>query len=216
LVPRLQMFADVFWRGPPGARGVALTFDDGPHPVSTLAVLDTLAQFGAQATFFVLTEKAQRYPELVRAISERGHLLGLHGHQHDRWLALRSARRVRAELEQAVAAFVALTGARPRYYRPPVGQLNPRIARLAEELGLIISGWSVRGRDGIRTTPAKVAARVLPGLRDGAVVLLHDAAERDDHPPAAVEALPMLLREMAALRLAAVRLDAWHDSAPAP
>jgi peptidoglycan/xylan/chitin deacetylase (PgdA/CDA1 family) len=215
LVPRLQMFADVFWRGPPGARGVALTFDDGPHPVSTLAILETLARFGAQATFFILTEKAQRHPELVQAIADGGHLLALHGHQHDRWLALRASRRVRAELEQAVAAFVALTGARPLYYRPPVGQLNPRIARVVAGLGLIVSGWSVRGRDGVRCAPDKLVARVVPRLRDGAVVLLHDAAERDDHEPAAVEALPNLLREMAARGLAAVRLDAWRDRASA-
>jgi len=92
-----------------------------------------------------------------------------------------------------------------------VGQTNPRIARVARELDLTIVGWSVRGRDGVRSSAEKVAARVVRRLRDGAVVLLHDAAERDDHEPAGVAALPLILRQMNAQNLAAVRLDAWND-----
>src|SRR5882672_8722174 len=63
LRPSLEMFADVVWRGPPGATGVALTFDDGPHPRSTRSVLDVLDQAGAKATFFVLGEKGKRHPD---------------------------------------------------------------------------------------------------------------------------------------------------------
>ena len=72
LSPRLQMFAAVLWRGPPGARGVALTFDDGPHPTHTARVLDELDRWGARATFFVLGEKAERCPGLVAQIAARG------------------------------------------------------------------------------------------------------------------------------------------------
>ena len=209
LNPSLEMFADVLWRGPEGARGVALTFDDGPHPRFTRTVLDALEAAGARATFFVIGEKGERHPELLRELVARGHLVGVHGARHDRLLSLRSSARVRADLTRAVEFLAATTGERPRLYRPAVGQTNPRIARIAGELGLTIVGWSVRGRDGIRTNARRVVERVVPRLRDGAIVLLHDAAERDDHDPAAGAALPRILAAMRERGLEPVRLDAW-------
>jgi peptidoglycan/xylan/chitin deacetylase (PgdA/CDA1 family) len=214
LDPSLEMFASVVWRGPEGARGVALTFDDGPHPSFTRSILDTLDAAGAQATFFVIGEKGAREPELLRELVARGHLVGVHGEHHDRLLSLRSAARVRADLARSVEFLAATTGARPRLYRPPVGQTNPRIARIAAELGLTIVGWSVRGRDGVRADAARVAGRVVSGLQDGAIVLLHDAAERDDHEPAARAALPAILAAMRERGLEPVRLDAWIPVAP--
>src|SRR5262249_25543318 len=158
------MFAEVVWRGPEGARGVALTFDDGPHPTFTRSVLEELDRAGAKATFFVIGEKGARQPELLKEIAARGHLVGVHGDHHDRALSFRSLRRVRSDLERAVEIVAQATGERPRFYRPPVGQTNPRIARAAKELGLTIVGWSLRGRDGVRADPKRVAARVIPRL----------------------------------------------------
>jgi len=209
LDPSLEMFASVVWRGPEGARGVALTFDDGPHPIFTRSILDTLDAAGARATFFVIGEKGARQADLLREVVARGHLVGVHGERHDRLLSLRSAARVRADLARAVEFLAATTGTRPRFYRPPVGQTNPRIARIAAELGLTIVGWSVRGRDGTRADAARVTGRVVSGLRDGAIVLLHDAAERDDREPAAPAALPAILAAMRERGLEPVRLDAW-------
>jgi peptidoglycan/xylan/chitin deacetylase (PgdA/CDA1 family) len=209
LDPSLEMFADVMWRGPEGAHGVALTFDDGPHPRFTRSVLDALDGAGARATFFVIGEKGARHPEMLRELVARGHLVGVHGDRHDRFLSLRSTARVRADLTRAVEFLAAATGERPRLYRPAVGQTNPRIARIAAELGLTIVGWSVRARDGVRTDPSSVVERVVPRLRDGAIVLLHDAAERDDHDPAAGVALPEILAAMRERGLEPVRLDAW-------
>lgn len=211
LSPSLEMFATVTWRGPEGARGVALTFDDGPHPESTRAVLEALDRAGAKATFFVVGERALRHPEIVREIMRRGHLVGVHGQRHDRGLAFRSFDRVRADLTDAVDVVTAATGERPRFYRPPVGQTNPRIARAASELGLTIVGWSLRGLDGVHAKPEHVARRIVRRLRDGAIVLLHDAAERDDRRPAAPAALPTILEAMRARGLSAVRMDAWFD-----
>jgi peptidoglycan/xylan/chitin deacetylase (PgdA/CDA1 family) len=210
MIPSLEMFADVVTRGPDGARGVALTFDDGPHPVHTRRILDELDRAQAKATFFVVGEKAARHPEVVQEISRRGHAVGVHGYVHDRMLSLRSRSRVRRDLENAVRVVTGAIGEAPRLFRPPVGQTNPRIAQAARDLGLVIVGWSVRGHDGLASAkPGRVVARVTAKLRDGAIVLLHDAAEHDDRVPAAVAALPGILDALRERSLAAVRLDEW-------
>ncbi|HKQ70336.1 MAG TPA: polysaccharide deacetylase family protein, partial [Polyangiaceae bacterium] len=176
LDPSLEMFAEVLWRGPEGAKGVALTFDDGPHPTHTRAVLDALDRAGAKATFFVIGEKAREHGELLREMVARGHLVAIHGDRHDRALSFRPLAAVRADLARAIAVVEGALGERPRFYRPAVGQTNPRIARAAADLGLTIVGWSVRSRDGVRARTDTVARRVVSRLGDGEIVLLHDAA----------------------------------------
>jgi peptidoglycan-N-acetylglucosamine deacetylase len=209
---RLGMFVDVVARGPRGARGVALTFDDGPSPEHTPKVLDMLDEAGAKATFFVIGRKAEAHPELVREIAARGHAIGLHGYAHDRLFSLRSARTIERDLARAAAVIERITGARPALFRPPIGHTSPPIARVVDALDLDVVGWSARGLDGLaRARPDRVAARVIPGLRDGAIVLLHDAAERDDHTPACLAALPRILSVMSERNLAGVRVDAWLD-----
>ncbi len=211
ILPRLEMYAAILWRGPEGTSEVALTFDDGPHPEHTRTVLRALEEHGAQATFFVVGRKAERFPHIVAEIAKRGHLVAIHGYEHDRLFALRPAARVRRDLARALEVVQAATGARPRLFRPPIGQTNPTIARIAREMGLTLVGWSVRARDGVPTTAEKVVDRVNRQVEPGAIVLLHDAAERDDRIPAAPAALPAILKEMRRRGLTAVRLDAWID-----
>jgi peptidoglycan/xylan/chitin deacetylase (PgdA/CDA1 family) len=212
-VLRFRMFTDAIVRGPGDARGVVLTFDDGPDPVHTRRVLDILDEHGAKATFFVIGRKVEKHPDVVGEILERGHDVGVHGFAHDRLFALRGPRRVRRDLERAVRVLERATKARPVLFRPPVGHTNPTIARIAEQLDLTVVGWSVAGYDGLaRARPARVAARVGHRLDDGAIVLLHDAAELDDHEPAAVKALPEILAQAKDKNLAVVRLRDWIDA----
>jgi peptidoglycan/xylan/chitin deacetylase (PgdA/CDA1 family) len=194
LDPRLAMFAPVMVRLPDAGNVIALTFDDGPHPTTTRAVLETLARFGVQATFFVLGEKVRAAPDVLREIARAGHTIGIHGDRHDRLLSLRSPKRIVAELEHARACVAEIIGHKPCLFRPPVGHVSPRTAVAARQLGLTIVGWSVRGRDGLaRTSASDVERRVCAGVRAGAIVLLHDAAEQGDREPAGVAALPAIL-----------------------
>lgn len=213
LVLRLGVFVDVLWRGPKDARGVALTFDDGPSPEHTPKVLDLLDEAGVKATFFVIGRKAEAHPELVRAIAERGHAVGVHGYGHSRMYAFLSAEAVRLDLARAIEVVEKATGEAPKLFRPPIGHTSPRVARALEDFDVDVIGWSARGLDGVRGARAdRVAARISPHLRDGAIVLLHDAAERDDFTPAGVAALPKILAAMARLNLPGVRVDAWVDA----
>jgi peptidoglycan/xylan/chitin deacetylase (PgdA/CDA1 family) len=207
---RFEMFADVLSRGPTGARGVALTFDDGPDPKTTPRVLDALDAAGAKATFFVIGRKAERHPELVRDIVARGHALGVHGYDHDRFLSLRLPWRVRRDLEQAITVLAQITGHRPQLYRAPVGHVSPAMARVVAGLDLTVVGWSIKSLDGWSgASPERVLRRVVPSLGDGAIVLLHDAAERGDFEPASLEALPEILEVAARRQLDLVRVDSW-------
>jgi len=207
LVLRLRMFVDAVVRGPEGARGVALTFDDGPDPETTKEVLDVLDARGVKATFFVIGAKAARHPEMVRAILDRGHDVGVHGFAHDRLFSLRGERRVRSDLERAVRTLEELTNERPALFRPPIGHTNPTIARIAAELELVVVGWSVAARDGIASASQKVVVRrITRGLEDGAIVLMHDAAERGGRRPAGVAALAGVLDAIEAKNLSVVPL----------
>jgi peptidoglycan/xylan/chitin deacetylase (PgdA/CDA1 family) len=207
---RLSMFADVVTLGPRRARGVALTFDDGPDPRSTPKVLDLLDGADAKATFFVIGKKAEEHPELVREISERGHVVAVHSYAHARLFSLFPPWRVKADLERSIEVIHNITGARPRLFRAPIGHVSPSMARVARQLELCIVGWSVRGLDGWAGAKAEhVARKVITKLDDGAIVLLHDASERGDFVPASLEALPKILAAARDKQLPFVRLDRW-------
>lgn len=212
LVPRFEMFGDVIWRGDATSGGVALTFDDGPSPVTTRRILALLAEADVRATFFVLGEKVERDPDVVKELVLAGHSVGLHGYRHDRLYAFNSPADVAADIERVQAAVERAAGVRSRWFRPPVGQVSPRTAEGAKRAGVDIVGWSVRGLDGLRgADPERVAERIERGLEPGAIVLLHDAAEREDFEPASLEALPKVLESITRKGLRVVPLQALID-----
>ncbi len=159
----------------PGAGGVALTFDDGPHPEGTPAILEVLARAGALATFFVVGEQVRRRPALVAEIAAAGHLVGLHGDRHRLQLRLGAAA-LRDDLRRGSAAIEDALGHGPVWHRPPYGIYSPSGLLAARSAGLRPLLWSRWGKDWRKfTTPARIAARVLPGVLPGDVILLHDA-----------------------------------------
>lgn len=211
--PWLEMFGDVVSRGPRGRSEVALTFDDGPHPNTTPQVLRVLERTPHRATFFVLGEKVRKYPEVARAIVDGGHTIAIHGETHDRLHSFRMPWRVRDELVRAGDAIEAATGKRAHLFRPPLGHTTPATLRGARSAGVKPIGWSARGYDGLRGRPPEAVVRgVVRSLDDGAIVLLHDAAENDDFVPAGVLALPALLDELARRGLQSVALERWFPN----
>lgn len=155
-------------------RRVALTFDDGPDPQRTPAVLDLLARQGVRATFFVVGARAEAHPELVRRMVAEGHVVGNHSYTHSWRFPLRSLDRTMEELCRTGEVLHRITGRQPRLFRPPFGVTNPTIARAVRRLGLDPVGWSIRSLDTMGQSPERVAARILRRLHPGAVILLHD------------------------------------------
>lgn len=217
---RFSMFADVVTHGGDDARGVALTFDDGPDPKSTRRILDLLDEAGAQATFFVIGRKVAEHPELTAEIVARGHAVGVHTYAHERFFSLRLPWGVRRDIERALAVVEEATGTRPLLFRAPIGHISPAMAGVTRDLGLVTVGWTARGVDGWSGAKPEVVARnVNRHLGDGAILLLHDAAERGDFVPASVDALPSILEAADRLNLPLVRVDSWligeTEAAPA-
>jgi peptidoglycan/xylan/chitin deacetylase (PgdA/CDA1 family) len=174
--------------------GVALTFDDGPHPEGTPAVLEALARENAVATFFLVGEQVERHPDVALAVAEAGHEIALHGYRHTLLLRRRTSE-LADDLERAATLIEDVTGCAPALYRPPYGVFS---------LGGLLHArrrwrpllWSQWGRDWTRgASPASVARLATRNLASGDVILLHDA----DHYSvrgswkATVGALPAIL-----------------------
>lgn len=208
LWPHSGMYGAALGKGKASQRKVALTFDDGPHPVTTRAVLEVLRAHHAHATFFLLGHKVEAHPDVVREIHAAGHTLGIHGFQHERLLSLRSPSHVKSQIERTQKAIESACGVKPTFFRPPIGFASHWTFCGAERAGVEVVAWSVRSLDGVRgARPERIAKRVIEHLFDGAIVLLHDAAEHDDFSPASLAVLPEILRALSARELVAVGLD---------
>lgn len=204
-IPQLQMFTRALSRGSRKVPRVALTFDDGPHPVHTARVLDQLRRAKVRATFFVVGSKVEQHPEIASRIVREGHALGLHSWRHDRILAMRTAPKIIEDLKATQEAIRKVTGQDTVLFRPPVGVTSPRIEEAVRRLGLTVVAWSVRGYDGLRGARAnKVATRIISRIRPGSIIAMHDAPERGDHEPASIMALPRVLDAIAERKLDAV------------
>ncbi|MEA2410806.1 MAG: peptidoglycan-N-acetylglucosamine deacetylase [Thermoleophilaceae bacterium] len=173
---------------------VTLTFDDGPHPDGTPAVLEALGD--RRAIFFMVGEQVERYPDVAKQVADAGHEIALHGYRHrnqmrvtPRWLA--------EDLRRGAAAIADATGAEPTLYRPPYGIFTPAGLALTRSYELLL--WSKWGRDWrARTTPEEIARLATRALRPGDVILLHDAdwySAPGSHRRTAA-AVPMVLEKL--------------------
>jgi peptidoglycan/xylan/chitin deacetylase (PgdA/CDA1 family) len=200
------------WRGPAVAK-VALTFDDGPAPATTPAVLDRLDELDLTATFFCIGELAALEPDLVKELVRRGHQVETHGYRHEHHF-VHSPRWVVRDLEEALAALAAV-GVHPSWYRPPYGQTTSGTLLAAQRHHLRLALWSAWGREWVPSDSGAVARRVERALAPGAIVLLHDT---DAFSPAGsvsrmLGALGPIAEALHARGLEAVALDTLVDAA---
>lgn len=155
--------------------GVALTFDDGPHPEGTPLVLETLREAGARATFFLVGEQVVRRPALAAEIAAAGHRVELHCHRHRNMLRL-SAAEVLDDAERARAAIEEASGQEVLDHRAPYGVYSSGGLRAIRRRGWRPVLWSRWGRDWTRRATANsIARKATAGIAGGDVVLLHDA-----------------------------------------
>ena len=166
---------------------VALTFDDGPDPARTPALLDALSELDVPATFFVLGRQVDAHPALAARIARDGHELGNHTYSHP-YLPLTRSKRVRTELAQPDDAIERATGITPTLARPPYGGRSPRNVRVFDRAAKRLVLWDVNSFDWKGRPPAEVAERVLERVQPGSIVLFHDT-----HAERTVEALRLIV-----------------------
>lgn len=188
---------------------VALTFDDGPHPQGTPAVLDVLARTGTTATFFLVGEQVERFPALAAEVAAAGHEIAVHGYRH-RLQLRRTPAALKHDLDRAFDAIGTATGRAPMCLRPPYGVFSAAGLMLTRHRGWRPVLWSQWGRDwSDRETAESVADRVTSALTAGDIVLLHDA----DHYSSlgswrtTAAALPAIVDAAGALALSSVSIS---------
>jgi peptidoglycan/xylan/chitin deacetylase (PgdA/CDA1 family) len=189
-------------------RELALTFDDGPDPTTTLAILDALEANGHRGTFFVIGDRAAAHRGLIEAIAARGHGLENHSFRHSYLTNLVAPRGLAEDLMRTSAFIEEVTGRRPRWFRPPVGLLSPRLTQAARRAQLDLVAWTANARDGVAwQTVSRAVARLEPHLRPGAILVLHDGRVGRGGDPIAVSVLTAVLARMETLGLRSVSLD---------
>src|SRR6516164_466928 len=201
--PRAMLFGPGVWRGPTQGSSVALTFDDGPHPLYTARIAEILDAHGARGTFFCIGREVDRFSSLARELHLAGHELANHTYQHNTGADLFVSSRLLADLARCQETLFQITGSTVRYYRPAVGIRNPVVHRAARRLGLTIVTWTHSARDGVFALTAKRVQRLASRVGPGSIVALHDGVgqQRSELREQTVRNLPLLLRQLGALGL---------------
>ncbi|MEO8356857.1 MAG: polysaccharide deacetylase family protein [Chloroflexota bacterium] len=170
-----RRYPSVLWHGDESAREIALTFDDGPHPRDTLLLLHVLEKHKVRATFHVVGKSAERYPELIRQIHERGHQLALHCYRHVPF-PLENTSTLRAQLERTSSFIADACGLAPetiKDLRPPYGVFTKRTLSLLAEWGYRLVMWNSIPPHWMQ--PFSWSLRQMQdSIVPGAVIALHD------------------------------------------
>jgi peptidoglycan-N-acetylglucosamine deacetylase len=188
----------VYFRGQTEGKIVALTFDDGPHPVYTPRVLEILETFGVKATFFLMGRQARSHPEVVQQIKAQGHEIENHSENHLFYLPWLPAERIRQEIVDAQETIYRITGDYPLFFRSPLGWVSNDLVTVCRELKLPIINGSVKASDVSLPGTEYIIQTVLEKTRSGAIIILHDAGGvglyRDRTQT--LEALPIIIQSL--------------------
>jgi len=171
------------WYGPTftglsrGTKQLALTYDDGPNEPHTLRLIEVLARHEVKATFFLIGKYVQQKPEIARAVSGAGHVLGNHTFSHP-LLTFCSEPRITLEIESCRRALTDAVGEHSDLFRPPFGARRPAVLRIARRLGLEPVMWSVMGYDWNAPPAEQIEKKIRAQVRGGDVILLHDGGHK--------------------------------------
>ncbi|WP_339610662.1 polysaccharide deacetylase family protein [uncultured Planktosalinus sp.] len=170
-------FIKSFSKGPQNLNKIALTFDDGPHPI-TLSVLELLEKHGAKATFFCIGRQIEKYPHIFQKIIDNGHTVANHSYSHSNNFGFFSSKRVKNELDKTDALIKKQAGKKPTFFRPPFGVTNLHIKKALQKTKHHAIGWNVRSLDTAIESEKAILKRIKARLKPGSIVLLHDTSKK--------------------------------------
>lgn len=222
LIPRSAALGRNITRLPDTAANrsaIAITIDDGPHPVVTPKVLDILDEHDTKATFFCIGERVLSYPDIAQEIVRRGHRIENHSMRHSHTFSVSLSGTLTREVGAAQEAIDRTTGQLPRFFRAPAGLRNFLLDRVLQRADLQLTSWTRRGFDTVNANASAVAHRLTGDLKPRDILLLHDrpvlrVANTHALPIAVpiLDALPLVLQSLRTHALSAVTL---HDAIPA-
>lgn len=182
-------------QGPSDRKRVSLTFDDAPDNQFTPQVLDVLKQYGVKATFFVVGNRAEKYPEIVQRMVNEGHLIGNHSYTHANLPKL-SDESFRNEVTRTEKIIRQLTGHHMRYIRPPYGNISEEQIKWLASQDILIVNWNVDSLDWKGLTAEQIEANIMSHLTPGAIVLQHSAIGEGGDLSGTVKALPLIIEQL--------------------
>lgn len=200
--------------GPTGVKNVALTFDDGPDMQYTPQVLDVLRDKGVKATFFLIGNRVEDYPDVAKRIVEEGHLVGNHTYSHPEIMKATGAP-LQKELASTEQALSKIGASGSGLFRPPYGAISPNLVEEAASLGYRIAMWSVDSLDWRGLPKDTVVAKVMEMMSPGAVVLQHSSGGPGEDLSGSVQALPVIIDTLKEQGYTFVRMDEMFPAAPA-
>lgn len=158
-------------------RKIALSFDDGPHPM-TEKVLNVLQKYDVKATFFCIGTQIEKHPDIFKRILAEGHIVGNHSYSHSNRFGVFSTQKVTEEIQRTNDIIHAVSEKKVAYFRPPFGVTNPNIARAVAQTGHHVIGWNNRSLDTVIENEAKILNRVKNKVTPGGIILLHDTSQK--------------------------------------
>jgi polysaccharide deacetylase family sporulation protein PdaB len=187
----------IYWHGDPAERKVALTFDDGPNEPYTSEILSILKYYNVHATFFMMGENIEVYPDTARAIVQAGHVIGNHSYSH-KDLVMDTNADVRRQIQKTDEIIQQVTGQRTHLFRPPYGSKDFLTIKQTSKLGYIMVEWTVSAKDWSKPGTPRIIANVMKRVHNGSIILLHDGDKwrHGSDRSQTVAALPTLITKL--------------------
>lgn len=176
---------------------LALTFDDGPDPVNTPLVLDFLSKHQAKATFFVLGQYAEKYPQIIKRMADEGHEIGNHSFSHPDFNR-ENSKSIQEQIKSTNQIIYSLTGNKPRFFRPPGGYLSYEMVDIVRKEKMLIGYWSYiqDPKDWKGKKAEQIADYIKSHAQPGQIIILHDGGPNGEQTALALDILiPKLKQE---------------------
>ncbi len=173
-MPCSQFHHPVICRGSRDDKNISITFDDGPDPDTTPAILEVLRKHGVPATFFLIGRKIPGNEELIKRINAEGHILGNHSYSHTKLWDFWPPFLIHRDLLKTESLIRSVTGKNVKFFRPPYGVINPMVSGGLRRTGYAVIAWSRWSLDTAISDPERLYLRITDKLKSGDIILMHD------------------------------------------
>lgn len=180
---------------------IAITFDDGPAIQYTPELLSILKAHNAEAAFFCIGNRIPGNESLLKQVYDEGHVIGNHSYSHHFWFDMYSSAKMSADMAMMDNAMQAVTGKKPKLFRPPYGVMNPNLKKAIIRGGYTPVGWNLRSMDTVIKDEQQLLEKVKKGIRPGGIILFHDTSTTT------LNILPDFLKEVKNQGYSITRLD---------